>query len=363
MLAGAFSKNWAKNELKIHCLTALTSLAMIFRVGSLNSAKQAAVSWTKRSNDGNIRLSKHHGCVCASSQKEAVAFFPGLARFPCSHKQSRVRVMPRLFIVDLYSVYTPYTGMWTKSGNPCLETACRNQHWGKTKHFFSAVYLLKKQQVLQDNRVLGKGCWIRPSFFWPLYLRKCCFFYCDHYPQTVPHHIHTKASFHILYSHLASCSLSFSCPMYARHITKLPLTLWPSLHSSYLYCLTSQDGNQYTLAFPQNFSPQDLSPLTSFYIQSLWAFSEPIFFWSLATEAASSILLPQTDVNAKHPKKIHSGSWIVQPWWAPSQFFSFHKERQWNLATWKGVSQSSIRRFCCVSELSQTSHLSCPACS
>lgn len=86
-------------------------------------------------------------------------------------------------------------------------------------------------------------------------------------PQTVPFHMHTKSSFHILSFCLPSCSLSFLCPIHAtlNKASSHPLAFSPF---SCLYCLTSQAGNQYIFAFTQIFfSPQHLSPSTSFYIQ------------------------------------------------------------------------------------------------
>ena len=139
----------------------MTSIAIICRVGSLSSAKQTAVSWTKRSTDGNGRFSKHRGCVYAVLLGTlAVAHCAAdAARFSFCEKQSRVRFVPGLCVVDTHTVDTPQTGMWKNSGNPCLETACRNQHWGKIKHFLSDVYLLPR-----SSRCCGiTGCWTKDA--------------------------------------------------------------------------------------------------------------------------------------------------------------------------------------------------------
>lgn len=152
--------NQAKNELrKIHCLISLTSIANICRVGSLSSAKQTAVHWTKRSTDGNGRFSKHRRCVYAVLLLRilpAAHCAAGVARFPFCEKQSRVRFGPGLYVVDTHTVNAPRTGMWTNSGNPCLETACRNQHWGKIKHFFSNVYVLPRSRSAEGSQGPGQ---------------------------------------------------------------------------------------------------------------------------------------------------------------------------------------------------------------
>lgn len=75
-------------------------------------------------------------------------------------------------------------------------------------------------------------------------------------------------------------------------------------------------------------------------------FPEPTFFWSLTTAAASSILLPQTDVNAKHPKKTHR-QWLLNcstPMGSLPVLSSFYKERQHNSATWREVSPSFYQK-------------------
>lgn len=87
-----------------------------------------------------------------------------MARFPFSHKQSRVRVVPRLFIVD--TLWTLLHRDVDKLWKPLSRNGLQESTPGKEKaFFFSAVYLLKKKQILQDHRVLDKGCCIRLSFF------------------------------------------------------------------------------------------------------------------------------------------------------------------------------------------------------
>lgn len=169
------------------------------------------LSWTKRSNDGNIRLSKHYGYVYAS-QKEIVAFFPGMARFPSSHKQNWVRVVHSRLSHCGHSLHRDVDKLW----KPLSRNNLQESTLGKDKAFFQCcVSSQEAAGVVGWHRT--KGQCIRQSFFWPLHLHKCSISCFDHYPTTP--HAHQSLISH-LSSCLASCSLSFSCPMYARHITQ-----------------------------------------------------------------------------------------------------------------------------------------------
>lgn len=147
---------------------ALTSIVLTCKAGSLSSAKQTAVGWSKRSTDGNRRFSKHHcyayivhflGTLAAAHCAAAVA------KFPFCEKQSRVRFVHGLCIVD-----TPWTWIWAGSENPCLEAACRTQYWGKIKPFFSVACIFSQEAAGEWDNEMPCRWWYIKLNFWSLHI-------------------------------------------------------------------------------------------------------------------------------------------------------------------------------------------------
>lgn len=161
-------------------------MVLICEAGSLSSAKQTAVGWTKRITDGNRRFCKHHGYAYTVllGTLAAAHCAAGVAKFPFCEKQSRVR-----FVDGLCAVDASWTGIWMGSENPCLEAACRSQYWRKIKPFFSVAGIFSLEAAGEwDHEVLCRGYYIKLNC-WSLHIYKLCSFCFDLGPPSsaTPH--------------------------------------------------------------------------------------------------------------------------------------------------------------------------------
>lgn len=141
-------------------------------------------------------------------------------------------------------------------------------------------------------------------------------------------------------SHLASCSLSFSGSVYHRDSTKHPSALLVIPPAFFLWCLPFQGGNQQPFALHRIFAL--ISANFSIYSDFISVPRSNSFLLMVSLHCSSSIILPQSDANAKHPNKIHR-QWLLNSSALKGSLpvlSSLHKKRQHKLPTQKGVSPS-----------------------
>lgn len=181
----------------------------------------------------------------AMSTPSSLGALAGVARFPlCKHRAGWGGVVPELTLT-----------LWTLPGegpeqieNPCLEAAYRNQRWGGRNLNFRDLCLLQRS----NRHCWSMGCWTKEAALGPAFsdcLYKPGSFCFDLGPapvQTAPWSHTLVPHFTGCSSQLASCSLSFSGPVYPKipPSTKLPSSLLVLPSASYLYYLPCQGGSQ-----------------------------------------------------------------------------------------------------------------------